>query len=193
MPQDEEDGMSTLPFTDDMARIQRAVAQCHDLILRQNLVLQALQLRTRERVLEVGCGGGFYTSEVAQCVGPTGRVCAIDRSADPIAAAQSRCAELAWVTCRVADAVALPYEVGAFDVVYGVQVFEYVASPSIHSPLSSRPYMRLIRTPNHRRPDLCPHPYPDLPHPQSSRSGRHLCPSSTGPTMGTASVIGSPG
>jgi len=52
---------------------------------------------------------------VAQCMGPTGRVCAIDRSADQIAAAQSRCAELAWVTCRVGDAVALPYERGAFD------------------------------------------------------------------------------
>jgi hypothetical protein len=31
VPQHEEDGMSTLTFTDDMARIQRAVAQCHDL------------------------------------------------------------------------------------------------------------------------------------------------------------------
>jgi ubiquinone/menaquinone biosynthesis C-methylase UbiE len=31
-----------------------------------------------------------------------------------------------WVTCRVGDAVALPYEGGEFDVVYGVQVFEYV-------------------------------------------------------------------
>jgi len=119
--------MSTLTFTDDMARIQRAVAQCHDLVLRRSRVVEALQLRTGERVLEVGCGGGFYTSEVAQCVGPTGQVCAIDLSADQIAAAQSHCAELAWVTCRVADAVALPSEGGAFDVVYGVQVFEYVA------------------------------------------------------------------
>jgi arsenite methyltransferase len=118
--------MSTLTFTDDMARIQRAIAQCHDLVLRRSRMVEALQLRTGERVLEVGCGGGFYTAEVAQCVGPTGEVCAIDLSADQIAAAQSHCAELAWVSCRVADAVALPYEVGVFDVVYGVQVFEYV-------------------------------------------------------------------
>ena len=118
--------MSTLTFSDDMARIQRAVAQCHDQVLRRSQVLEALQLRSGERVLDVGCGGGFYASEVAQCVGPTGRVCAIDRSADQIAAAQRRCAEWAWVTCRVADAVALPYESGMFDVVYGVQVFEYI-------------------------------------------------------------------
>ena len=67
--------MSTLTFTDDMARIQRAVAQCHDLVLRRSRVVEALQLRTGERVLEVGCGGGFYAYEAAQCVGPTGRVC----------------------------------------------------------------------------------------------------------------------
>jgi ubiquinone/menaquinone biosynthesis C-methylase UbiE len=119
--------MSTLTFTDDMARIQRALAQCHDMVLRRSRVLEALQLRTGERVLEVGCGGGFYAYEAAQCVGPSGRVCALDLSADQITAAQSRCAELAWVNCRVADAIELPYEGGAFDVVYGVQVFEYVA------------------------------------------------------------------
>jgi arsenite methyltransferase len=119
--------MSTLTFTDDMARLQRALAQCHDMVRRRSMVLEALQLRTGERVLEVGCGGGFYAYEAAQCVGPTGRVCAIDLSADQIAAAQTRCAELPWVTCQVADAVTLPYEVGEFDVVYGMQVFEYIA------------------------------------------------------------------
>ena len=119
--------MSTFTFADDMARLQRALAQCHDMVLRRSVLLEALQLRTGERVLEVGCGGGFYAYEAARCVGPTGRVCAIDLSADQIAAAQSHCAELPWVTCRVADAIALPYEAGEFDVVYGVQVFEYVA------------------------------------------------------------------
>ena len=118
--------MSTLRFTNDMAHIQRAVAQCHDQVLRRSRVLEALQLRTGERVLDVGCGAGFYTAEVAQWVGPTGRVCAIDVSADQIAAAQSRCAAFPWVTCREANAVALPYEAGTFDVVYGAQVFEYV-------------------------------------------------------------------
>ena len=76
--------MSTLTCTDDMARIQRALAQCHDMVLRRSRVLEALQLRTGERVLEVGCGGGFYAYEAAQCVGPTGRVCAIDLRADQI-------------------------------------------------------------------------------------------------------------
>jgi len=107
--------MSTLTFTDDMARIQRAVAQCRDIVLRYSQVLEALQLRRGEHVLEIGCGGGFLTSEVAQCVGPTGAVRAIDISTDQIAAAQYRCAEFSWATFEVADAISLPYKDGAFD------------------------------------------------------------------------------
>jgi arsenite methyltransferase len=118
--------MGSMSFSDDMARIQRAVAQCRDLVLRFSQVLEALQLRRGERVLEIGCGGGFLTSEVAQCVGSTGEVRAIDVSADQIAAAQNRCAELSWVTCEVADALSLPYEHTTFDLVYSHQVFEYV-------------------------------------------------------------------
>ena len=68
--------MAKLAFDDEMGRLQRAVAQCHDMVARQSVVLQALNLRTGERVLEVGCGGGFYAREAAQFVGSTGYVSA---------------------------------------------------------------------------------------------------------------------
>jgi ubiquinone/menaquinone biosynthesis C-methylase UbiE len=110
-----------------MARLQRALAQCHDMVVRRTTVLGALSLRSGESVLEVGCGGGFYAYEAAQCVGSTGKVCAVDVSADQVAAAKARCAEFAWVECQVADAIKLPYGDAEFDALYGVQVFEYVA------------------------------------------------------------------
>jgi arsenite methyltransferase len=87
--------MSTVAFTGEMARLQRANAQSHDNVVRQSKVLAALSLRTGERVLEIGCGGGYYTSDAARFVGPTGRVCAIDISPDQIRAAQERCTEFA--------------------------------------------------------------------------------------------------
>jgi ubiquinone/menaquinone biosynthesis C-methylase UbiE len=118
--------MSILAFADEMARLQRALAQCHDMVVRRSAVLEALRLHSGERVLEVGCGGGFYAYEAAQCVGRTGRVCAVDLSADQIAAAQARCAELEWAECRVGDAAKLPYGNEEFTALYGVQVFEYV-------------------------------------------------------------------
>jgi arsenite methyltransferase len=77
-------------------------------------------------VLEVGCGGGYYTYEAARFVGPTGRVCAIDISPDQIAAAQQRCAELPRVECRTADITTPPYGDAEFDAVFAVQVLEYL-------------------------------------------------------------------
>src|ERR1700676_3467747 len=118
--------MNTLAFTGDMARLQQAIAESSDLVVRRGIVLGALNLRTGERVLEVGCGGGYYTYEAARFVGPTGRACAIDISADQSAAAQERCAEFAWVECRTADVAAPPYGDAEFDAVFAVQVLEYL-------------------------------------------------------------------
>jgi ubiquinone/menaquinone biosynthesis C-methylase UbiE len=73
--------MRTLSFAGDMARLQRAFTESHDAVVRRGIVLKTLNLRTGERVLELGCGGGYYTHDAARFVGPTGRVCAIDISA----------------------------------------------------------------------------------------------------------------
>lgn len=89
-------------------------------------MLEALNLRSGERVLEQGCGGGFYTHEIARFVGPQGRIAAIDISTDQIAAARERCREMAWVECQNANANELPYEDDEFDTVFGVQVLEYI-------------------------------------------------------------------
>jgi arsenite methyltransferase len=119
--------MSGLAFSGDMARLQQAIAESHDLVVRRGTVLDALNLRTGERVLELGCGGGYFAHEAARFVGPTGRVCAIDISPDQIAAAQQRCAEFGRVECRQADIAAPPYGDAQFDAIFAVQVLEYLA------------------------------------------------------------------
>lgn len=119
--------MNTLAFTGNMARLQQAIAESHDLVVRRNTVLEALNLRTGERVLELDCGGGYYAYEAAQFVGPTGRICAIDISPDQITAARARCAALPWVECREEDIAAPPYGGAEFDVVFAVQALEYLA------------------------------------------------------------------
>jgi len=53
--------MSTLSFAGDMARLQQAIAESHDLVVRRGTVLEGVNLRTGEQVLELGCGGGYYT------------------------------------------------------------------------------------------------------------------------------------
>ena len=71
--------MSGLKFDGEMARLQQAVAQCHDLIARRTAVFEALRLVPDERVLEFGCGGGFYTREAARFVGSDGAAIAPER------------------------------------------------------------------------------------------------------------------
>jgi arsenite methyltransferase len=139
--------MNTLAFTGDMARLQQAIAESHDLVVRGGIVLGTLNLRTGERVLELGCGGGYYTHEAARFVGPTGRVCAIDISPDQITAARARCGEFAWVECRKADIAAPPYGDAEFDVVFAVQALEYLADLDgalRHTHRMLRPGGRLI-------------------------------------------------
>jgi arsenite methyltransferase len=123
--------MSGLAFTGDMARLQQATTESHDLVVRRGMVLAALNLRSGERVLELGCGAGYFAREAAQCVGPTGKVCAIDISPDQVAAAQHRCAEFDWVECRTADIAAPPYGDAEFDAVFAVQALEYLTNLDI--------------------------------------------------------------
>lgn len=56
--------MSGLAFTGDIARLQQAIAESYDLVTRRNTVLGALNLRTGERVLELGCGGGLRSRRI---------------------------------------------------------------------------------------------------------------------------------
>jgi ubiquinone/menaquinone biosynthesis C-methylase UbiE len=113
-------------YEGDVALIQRSLTQSHDVVARRVALLDALNLRPGERVLELGCGGGIWAAEAARFVGPKGRLVAIDASEDQIEAARQRCAEFLWVDCLVADATSLPFDDGLFEAVYANQVIEYI-------------------------------------------------------------------
>jgi protein-L-isoaspartate(D-aspartate) O-methyltransferase len=65
--------------------------------------LDALDLVPGARVLHVGCGLGYYTAVMAHCVGPTGRVVALEVDDGLAAEARANLASLAWVEARHAD------------------------------------------------------------------------------------------
>jgi ubiquinone/menaquinone biosynthesis C-methylase UbiE len=81
-------------------------------------------------VLDVGCGPGTLTCDLARAVAP-GRVVGIDAAADVVEAARADAAVSGPdnVTFEVADLFALPFADGSFDVVHAHQVLQHVADP----------------------------------------------------------------
>ncbi|GGL15456.1 hypothetical protein Sme01_70370 [Sphaerisporangium melleum] len=84
-------------------------------------------LRPGMSLLDVGCGPGTITADLADLVAP-GRVVGIDTSEDVIAqAARTASAGWAGLTFEVADVHDLPE--GGFDVVHAHQVLQHLADP----------------------------------------------------------------
>jgi ubiquinone/menaquinone biosynthesis C-methylase UbiE len=96
------------------------------LVEQRRRTLEALQLQPGERVLDIGCGPGYLTLEMAQRVGPSGRVVGVDTAQPMLDVAAARCEGRPNVSFRLADAAALPFEDASMDAVAVVQVYLFV-------------------------------------------------------------------
>jgi ubiquinone/menaquinone biosynthesis C-methylase UbiE len=66
--------MSQLVFDDDLANQLESLYRTRDVLRRRRLVREALGAAPGERVLDVGCGPGFYVAELLSQVGAFPRV-----------------------------------------------------------------------------------------------------------------------
>jgi arsenite methyltransferase len=123
--------MSQLVFDEDIAKQMETLYRTRDVRRRRALVSEALAVREGERVLDVGCGPGFYAEELLEVVGPSGAVVGVDSSPQMLAVAADRCARHPNAAFHQADATALPVEEASFDAALCVQVLEYVADPTL--------------------------------------------------------------
>jgi ubiquinone/menaquinone biosynthesis C-methylase UbiE len=119
--------MSQIAFDERIANRLEALYRTRDVLRRRQLVRDALQCAPEQRVIDVGCGPGFYAAELLEQVGPEGCVVGIDASAPMLAVAARRCEGRGRAEFHEAPATALPVESGSFDRALSVQVLEYVA------------------------------------------------------------------
>src|SRR5207302_9662533 len=90
-----------------------------------------------EHGLDIGCGAGFLACELANEVGPAGRMAGLDSSPGMIDAARLRAERnqlSGWVEFMLGDAARLEFPSGTFDFVVAVQVYLYV--PEIERALA---------------------------------------------------------
>ena len=82
------------------------------------------------RLLDVGCGPGTITLDLAARVAP-GPTIGVDRDAGVLAEAQSllRSRDISGVEFRTADAYALEFDDAAFDVVHAHQLLQHLSDP----------------------------------------------------------------
>jgi SAM-dependent methyltransferase len=82
---------------------------------RKLALLEALQLSDGDSAIDVGCGVGDDLVLLAERVGSGGHAIGIDSSANLLAEARSRTAEIAGTAFIQADAHVLPFEDSTFD------------------------------------------------------------------------------
>jgi arsenite methyltransferase len=118
--------MAQLEFNEELAAQMEIVYSRRDILRRRALVHEALGAMPGDRVLDAGCGPGFYVAETLERVGPEGSVVGVDASEPMLALAAKRCEGHDNVGFEKGDVTALPVESEAFDRALSVQVLEYV-------------------------------------------------------------------
>ncbi|WP_456465097.1 class I SAM-dependent methyltransferase [Desulfurobacterium sp.] len=83
-----------------------------------------LDFKEDSSVLEIGCGPGYFTSEVAKRIGDSGFFCAVDIQKEMVEKARDKLKRMNVdnVSFKVCDAVSLPFPENSFDIVFCVAV-----------------------------------------------------------------------
>lgn len=139
--------MSQAAFDEETGKQLEALYRTGDALRRRHLVRAALGASAGERILDVGCGPGFYCAELLDEVGSDGKVVGLDSSPQMLDLAARRCEGHDNVEFREADATSLALEDADFDGAVCVQVLEYV--PDVSAGLAElhrvlRPGGRLV-------------------------------------------------
>lgn len=88
-------------------------------------------LKAGDRVLDVGCGPGTITADLAAVVGRSGRVVGVDNAPEVVEQARSnhRALGLSHLEFAVGDVMDLGYDDASFDVVHAHQVLQHLKDP----------------------------------------------------------------
>ena len=102
-------------------------------------MLRSVGLQPGWRLLDAGCGRGNYLPVIAEAIGPTGTIAALDLAPENIAAVEQSVA--AWglttpVTTQIGTVLALPFPDESFDAVWCANTTQYLTDDELATALS---------------------------------------------------------
>ena len=100
--------------------------QLPEIVRQRQHTLNRLSVKRGEQILDVGCGVGFLSYEIALQTGDSGRVSGIDQNSEMIRHASNRCESLRNTEFSEANAEDLPFPEESFDAACCTQVLLYV-------------------------------------------------------------------
>lgn len=109
-------------------------------------MLRSVGIQPGWHVLDAGCGSGGFLPLIAEAVGPSGRIAALDLAPDNIAVVERRAT--AWgdkppIEGRVGSCLDLPYADGAFDAVWCANTTQYLSDDELATALGE--FRRVVR------------------------------------------------
>ncbi|MGI9369007.1 MAG: methyltransferase domain-containing protein [Ruegeria sp.] len=126
-----------LQFNKDIARLLDNAYLGADVSRRRRVSFDALGPESGDSILDLGCGNGILTAELARAVGSDGQITGVDASTDMLNSARNRCADFDTVDLVQGMADDMPLPDAQFDKAASIQVFEYFDDP--------RPALRELR------------------------------------------------
>jgi len=108
--------------------------------------IAAADIRAGEHILDIGCGAGATSFDLAARTGADGQVLGVDISPQLIARAEADAPEDAPVSFQLADAATAPLEPGTFDLLFsrfGVMFFDEPIAAFGHMRTALKPGGRL--------------------------------------------------
>jgi arsenite methyltransferase len=116
----------TTSFTDDTSHLAETYDRISDFQFENGKrLVEHLNLKAGDRVLDVGCGTGRLAHWIAERVGPTGSVVGIDPVAERVAIANARAGGITFAVGQAEDLGAFAAE--SFDAVSMSAVFHWVS------------------------------------------------------------------